>query len=120
MKDILFEDLYTYTNKFYKDQAKRSAGPITKTLSDIIKGSPEEYNKQTSNFIPYPGNAIIDSLGIMFTKTSDVSQLIDQLFNNPSTNYDEKTQKDIKMKLNKIMIILKSLSKDLDNNESNN
>ena len=47
MNDILFEDLYTYTNKYYKDQARRSARPITKTLADIAKNSPEEYNKQS-------------------------------------------------------------------------
>ena len=49
MNDILFEDLYTYTNKYYKDVAARSARPITKTLADIAKNSPEEYNKQTDD-----------------------------------------------------------------------
>ena len=118
MNDILFEDLYTYTNKFYKDQARRSAKPITKTLADIARNSPEEYNKQTSNLSPFPGDAIIEALGTMFTGASDTSQLIDQLFENPSVQYDDRTKKIVKLKLNKIMETIKSISKDLDKNDS--
>jgi hypothetical protein len=120
MNDILFEDLYTYTNKYYKDQARRSARPITKTLADIAKNSPEEYNKQSSNMIPYPGDAIVEALGNTFTKASDAAYLIDQLFNNPAVTYDDKTQKIVKLKLNKVMEIIKSISKDLDKNDSSN
>lgn len=120
MNDILFEDLYTYTNKFYKDQAKRSARPITKTLADIAKNSPEEYNKQISNMVPYPGDAVVETLGNAFTKTSDAAYLIDQLFNNPSINYDDETKKAVILKLNKVMELIKSISKDLDKNDSSN
>jgi hypothetical protein len=120
MNDILFEDLYTYTNKFYKDQAKRSARPITKTLADIAKNSPEEYNKQISNLVPYPGDAVVETLGNAFTKTSDAAYLIGQLFDNPSINYDDETKKAVTLKLNKVMELIKSISKDLDKNDSSN
>ena len=116
MNDILFEDLYTYTNKYYKDVAARSARPITKTLGDIAKNSPEEYNKQTSNMIPYPGEAIVETLGTSYTKLSDAGQLISQLFHNPSIEYDDKTKKTVELKLKKAMDIIKSISKDLDKN----
>ena len=115
MSDTLFEDLYTYTNKYYKDVAARSARPITKTLADIAKNSPEEYNKQTSNLIPYPGEAIVETLGTSYTKLSDAGQLLNDLFNNPSTNYSDETKKTVSLKLKKAMDIIKSISKDLDN-----
>ena len=118
MSDILFEDLYTYTNKYYKDVAARSARPITKTLADIAKNSPEEYNKQVSNLIPYPGDSIVETLGTSYTKLSDAGQLIGQLFNNPSTNYSDADKKNISLKLKKAMDIIKSISKDLDKNHS--
>lgn len=115
MKDILFEDLYTYTNKYYKDVAARSSRPVTKTLADIAKTSPEEFNNIKSPNIPYPGEAIIESLGGAYTKMSDVNYLCMQLFENPSTKYNEKTKKLVFLKLQKIMNIIKSLPKDLDN-----
>lgn len=115
MSDILFEDLYTYTNKYYKDVAARSARPITKTLADIAKNSPDKYNTQTSNLMPYPGDAIIETLGTSYTKLSDAGQLISQLLNNPSTNYDDNAKKSISLKLKKAMELIKSISKDLDN-----
>jgi len=117
MSDTLFEDLYTYTNKYYKDVAARSARPITKTLADIAKNSPEEYNKQTSNLIPYPGEAVVETLGTSYAKLSDAGQLIGELFNNPSVNYSDETKKRINLKLKKAMDIIKSISKDLDNND---
>ena len=120
MNDILFEDLYTYTNKFYKDQARRSARPITKTLADIAKNSPQEYNKQVSNLVPFPGEAVVEALGNAFTKTSDAAYLISQLFDNPSINYEDKTKELVNLKLNKVMEILKSISKDLDKNDTSN
>ena len=118
MSDTLFEDLYTYTNKYYKDVAARSARPITKTLADIAKNSPEEYNKQTSNIIPYPGEAIVETLGTSYTKLSDAGQLLNDLFNNPSTNYSDETKKTVSLKLKKAMDIIKSISKDLDKNDN--
>lgn len=117
MKDILFEDLYTYTNKYYKDVAARSARPITKTLADIAKTSPEEFNNIKASSIPYPGEAIIESLGGAYTKLSDVNHLLMQLFDNPSTTYDDKTKEKIFLKLTKIMNAIKSLPNDLDNKE---
>tara|TARA_R110000751_G_scaffold259847_1_gene359195 strand:+ start:158 stop:520 length:363 start_codon:yes stop_codon:yes gene_type:complete len=119
MNDIFFEDLYTYTNKYYKDPAARSARPITKTLADIAKTSPEEYNKQTSNMIPYPGEAIVNTLGTAYAKLSDAHQLIIALYSNPSTNYSDDTKKKVNLKLQNAMKIIKSISKDLDNNDTN-
>ena len=115
MSDILFEDLYTYTNKYYKDVAARSARPITKTLADIAKNSPEEYNKQVSNLILYPGDAIVETLGTSYTKLSDAGQLINDLFGNPSANYSDETKKTIKA-LNLSHHFLQQLS-DIDNEE---
>ena len=118
MNDIFFEDLYTYTNKYYKDPAARSARPITKTLADIAKNSPREYNKQTSNMIPYPGEAIVSTLGTAYAKLSDAHQLTIALYSNPSTNYSDDTKKKVNLKLQKAMKIIKSISKDLDNKNS--
>ena len=118
MNDILFEDLYTYTNKYYKDVAARSARPVTKTLADIVKNSPDQYNKQASNMVPYPGDAVVEALGAVYTKTSDASYLIGQLFGNPTLNYSDETKALVKKKLQKVMEIIQSISKDLDNNDS--
>ena len=118
MKDILFEDLYTYTNKYYKDQARRSARPITKTLADIAKNSPEEYNKQSSNMIPFPGDAIVEALGNAMRYTSDSKYLIAQLFDNPSVTYDKETVEKVNTKLKNVWDTLKSISNDLDKNDN--
>lgn len=118
MNDILFEDLYAYSNKYYKDVAARSARPVTKTLADIAKTSPEEYNKQISNMIPYPGDAIIEALGGAYTKASDASYLIGQLFDNPTLNYSDENKELVKKKLQKVMEIIQSISKDLDQNDT--
>ena len=117
MNDILFEDLYTYTNKYHKDVAARSARPITKTLADIAKTSPNEYNKVNAPMIPYPGEAVIEALGNAYTKTSDATYLVSQLFDNPTINYSDKTKSNVNKKLKKVMDILKSISIDLDQND---
>tara|TARA_E500000318_G_scaffold106372_1_gene114296 strand:+ start:10405 stop:10788 length:384 start_codon:yes stop_codon:yes gene_type:complete len=120
MNDILFEDLYKYTNKYYKDVAARSARPITKTLADIARTHPDQYNNQTSNIMPFPGEAVIEALGNAFTKTSDASYLITQLFENPAVNYSDETKKEISLKLQKVMETIKSISKALDKNDTSN
>ena len=117
MSDILFEDLYTYTNKYHKDAAARSARPITRTLADIAKTSPNKYNNVSAPLIPYPGDAIVEALGNAYTKTSDATYLISQLFDNPSVNYSDETKSKVNKKLNKIMDMIKSISIDLDQND---
>ena len=77
-------------------------------------------NKQVSNLVPFPGEAVVEALGNAFTKTSDAAYLISQLFDNPAINYEDKTKELVNLKLNKVMEILKSISKDLDKNDSSN
>lgn len=115
MRKVIFEDLYTYANKYYKDVARRSSKPITKTLADIAKGSPEVYNKPgDSTFLPYPGDAIIEKLGLCYVDITDAAELITLLLQNPSVEYDTKTKKMMYKKLKKIKDLLQSVSDDLD------
>jgi hypothetical protein len=118
MKDILFEDLYAYANKWHKDAASRSARPITKTLNDIAKNHPDEVNKPSDTFIPHPGTAIVEALGNAMRYTSDSKYLIAQLFDNPSVTYDKETVEKVNNKLKNVWDTLKSISNDLDKNDN--
>lgn len=120
MKGILFEDLYMYTNKYWKDVKSRHVRPTTKTLADIAKASPETYNKVKSDLVPFPGDHVIEQLGRAFQNISDATQLLNQLFENPVVKTDEKTKKTVNLKLQKIQEIIKSIGDDLDNDGRNN
>ena len=118
MKGILFEDLYKYTNKYWKDVKSRHVRPTTKTLADIAKASPETYNQVKANFMPFPGESIIEQLGHAFKNIADTTHLINQLFENPSINLNEKIVKSTTLKLQKIQDLIKSVSEDLDHDET--
>ena len=76
MKGILFEDLYKYTNKYWKDVKSRHVRPTTKTLADIAKASPDTYNRIKADLIPFPGDHLIEQLGSAFKNISDATYLI--------------------------------------------
>ena len=120
MKGILFEDLYMYTNKYWKDVKSRHVRPTTKTLADIAKASPETYNKVKSELVPFPGDHAVEQLGSAFKSISDAAYLLNQLFENPSVRSDKKTQKNVNLKLQKIQELIKSVTDDLDHDGSNN
>ena len=118
MKGILFEDLYKYTNKYWKDVKSRHVRPTTKTLADIAKASPRTYNKVKADFMPFPGDHIIEQLGNAYKNISDTTYLLNQLFENPSTHMNEKAIKSANKKLQKIQELIQSVSGDLDHDES--
>ena len=118
MKGILFEDLYKYTNKYWKDVKSRHVRPTTKTLADIAKASPETYNQVKADLVPFPGDHLIEQLGSAFKSISDATYLLNQLFENPVVTSDEKTQVSVNKKLQKIQDLIKSVSEDLDHDES--
>ena len=118
MKGILFEDLYMYTNKYWKDVKSRHVRPTTKTLADIAKASPETYNKVKADLVPFPGDHAVEQLGSAFKSISDATYLLNQLFENPIVTSDEKTQVSVNKKLQKIQDLIKSVSEDLDHDES--
>ena len=120
MKGILFEDLYMYTNKYWKDVKARHVRPTTKTLADIAKASPETYNKIQADLVPFPGDHVITQLGEAFKSISDATHLLNQLFENPTVKTDEKTKKSVNLKLHKIQDLIKSISDDLDHDGANN
>ena len=120
MKGILFEDLYKYTNKYWKDVKSRHVRPTTKTLADIAKASPETYNQVKSDLVPFPGDHLIEQLGAAYKSISDANALVSQLFENPSVHLDEKVVKSTTLKLQKIQDLIKSVSEDLDHDESDN
>jgi len=120
MKGILFEDLYMYTNKYWKDVKSRHVRPTTKTLADIAKASPETYNKVKADLVPFPGDHAVEQLGTAFKNISDAQLLLNRLFENPTVRSDEKTQKSVNLKLQKIQDLIKSVSDDLDHDGSNN
>ena len=118
MKGILFEDLYKYTNKYWKDVKSRHVRPTTKTLDDIAKASPATYNQISADIVPFPGDHLIEQLGSAFTNISDATYLLNQLFDNPSVHLDEKIVKSANLKLQKIQDLIKSVSEDLDHDET--
>ena len=120
MKGILFEDLYMYTNKYWKDVKSRHVRPTTKTLADIAKASPETYNKVKANLVPFPGDHAVKQLGSAFKSISDATHLLNQLFENPTVTSDEKTQVSVNNKLQKIQDLIKSVADDLDHDGANN
>jgi len=120
MKGILFEDLYMYTNKYWKDVKSRHVRPTTKTLADIAKVSPETYNQVKTNLKPFPGDHVVEQLGRAFKNVSDATYLLNQLFENPTVKTDEKTQKNVNFKLQKIQDMIKSITDDLDHDGTNN
>ncbi len=120
MKGILFEDLYMYTNKYWKDVKSRHVRPTTKTLSDIAKASPETYNKVKADLVPFPGDHVVEQLGTAFKNISDASYLLNQLFENPIVKTNDKTKKSVNNKLQKIQDIIKSITDDLDNDGRDN
>ena len=120
MKGILFEDLYKYTNKYWKDVKSRHVRPTTKTLADIAKASPETYNKVKADLVPFPGDHAVEQLGSAFKSISDATYLLNQLFENPIVTSDEKTQVSVNKKLQKIQDLIKSVTTDLDNDGTDN
>tara|TARA_Y100001963_G_C6652684_1_gene386511 strand:+ start:531 stop:899 length:369 start_codon:yes stop_codon:yes gene_type:complete len=120
MKGILFEDLYKYTNKYWKDVKSRHVRPTTKTLADIVKASPETYNKVKADLVPFPGDHAVEQLGGAYKSISDATYLLNQLFENPTVKSDEKTKKSVNLKLQKIQDLIKSVTDDLDHDGSNN
>ena len=118
MKGILFEDLYKYTNKYWKDVKSRHVRPTTKTLADIAKASPETYNQVKANLVPFPGDHLIEQLGTAFKNISDATYLINQLADNPAVHLNKKIVKSATLKLQKIQDLIKSVSEDLDHDES--
>ena len=119
MKSILFEDLYKYTNKYWKDVKARHVRPTTKTLADIAQASPETYNKIKADLVPFPGDHVVEQLGSAFKNVSDATYLLNQLFENPSVKADKKTQKNVNFKLQKIQDLIKSITDDLDRDGTN-
>lgn len=111
-EDILFEDLYTYTNKYYKDLANKQSKAIY-TLSDIEKKEKEQ-EPPRNTLIPYPGETLIQTLGQLFIKNDEVVYLVNQLFANPASRYSKEDQRDIKRKLKKIKHIINSIILGLD------
>jgi len=120
MKGILFEDLYMYTNKYWKDVKSRHVRPTTKTLADIAKASPETFNKVKADLVPFPGDHAVEQLGSAFKSISDAQLLLNQLFENPSVKSDPQTKKSVNLKLQKIQDIIKSVTDDLDHDGANN
>ena len=120
MKGILFEDLYMYTNKYWKDVKARHVRPTTKTLADIAKASPETYNKVKADLVAFPGDHAVEQLGSAFKSISDATYLLNQLFENPTVTSDEKTQVSVNNKLQKIQDLIKSVADDLDHDGANN
>ena len=120
MKGILFEDLYMYTNKYWKDVKSRHVRPTTKTLADIAKASPETYNKVKADLVPFPGDHAVEQLGTAFKNISDAQLLLNRLFENPTVRSDEKTQKSVNLKLQKIQDLIKSVTDDLDHDGTDN
>ena len=120
MKGILFEDLYMYTNKYWKDVKSRHVRPTTKTLADIAKASPETYNKVKADLVPFPGDHAVEQLGSAFKNISDAQYLLNQLFENPTVNSKPETQKSVNLKLQKIQDLIKSVTDDLDHDSSDN
>ena len=118
MKGILFEDLYKYTNKYWKDVKSRHVRPTTKTLADIAKASPKTYNRVKADLMPFPGDHLIEQLGSAYKSISDATALVTQLFENPSVHLDEKIVKSATLKLQKIQDLIKSVSEDLDHDET--
>ncbi len=118
MKGILFEDLYMYTNKYWKDVKSRHVRPTTKTLADIAQASPETYNKVKADLVPFPGDHAVEQLGAAFKSISDAQYLLNQLFENPTVKSQDKTKKSVNLKLQKIQDLIKSISEDLDHDES--
>jgi len=118
MKGILFEDLYKYTNKYWKDVKSRHVRPTTKTLADIAKASPATYNQVKVDLVPFPGDHLIEQLGAAYKSISDANTLISQLFENPSVHLDEEVVKSATLKLQKIQDLIKSVSEDLDHDET--
>tara|TARA_R110002051_G_scaffold306306_2_gene376776 strand:+ start:661 stop:1026 length:366 start_codon:yes stop_codon:yes gene_type:complete len=118
MKGILFEDLYKYTNKYWKDVKSRHVRPTTKTLADIAKASPKTYNRVKADLMPFPGDHLIEQLGNAFKNISDATYLINQLFDNPAIHLDKKIVKSATLKLQKIQDLIKSVSEDLDHDDS--
>ena len=118
MKGILFEDLYKYTNKYWKDVKSRHVRPTTKTLADVAKASPDTYNQVKAELVPFPGDHLIEQLGSAYKSISDANALVAQLFENPSVHLDEKIVKSATLKLQKIQDLIKSVSEDLDHDET--
>lgn len=120
MKGILFEDLYMYTNKYWKDVKSRHVRPTTKTLADIAKASPETYNKVKADLVPFPGDHAIEQLGNAFKGISDAQYMLNQLFENPTVKSKPETQKSVNLKLQKIQDLIKSVTDDLDHDSADN
>ena len=120
MKGILFEDLYMYTNKYWKDVKSRHVRPTTKTLADIAQASPETYNKVKADLVPFPGDHAVEQLGAAFKSISDAQYLLNQLFENPIVKSRDKTKKSVNLKLQKIQDLIKSVTDDLDHDSSDN
>ena len=120
MKGILFEDLYMYTNKYWKDVKARHVRPTTKTLADIAQASPETYNKVKADLVPFPGDHPVEQLASAFKSISDAQYLLNQLFENPTVKNHPKTQKSVNLKLQKIQDLIKSVTDDLDHDSSDN
>ena len=120
MKGILFEDLYMYTNKYWKDVKSRHVRPTTKTLADIAQASPETYNKVKADLVPVPGDHAVEQLGAAFKSISDAQYLLNQLFENPTVKSQDKTKKSVNLKLQKIQDLIKSVTDDLDHDSSDN
>ena len=118
MKGILFEDLYKYTNKYWKDVKSRHVRPTTKTLADIAKASPETFNKVKAVLTPFPGDHLIEQLGAAFKNISDSAYMINQLCENPAVHIDEKIHKSVNKKLHKIQDLIQSVAADLDHDET--
>jgi len=118
MNGILFEDLYKYTNKYWKDVKSRHVRPTTKTLSDVAAASPETYNKVKADFMPFPGDHLVEQLGGAYKNISDASYMLNQLFENPAVHMKEEVKQSVNLKLQKIQDLIKSISEDLDHDES--
>ena len=115
-KKVVFEDLIAYTNKWHGDSSARASRSITKSVADVVNDDPTQYNKVTNTFIPYPGNAIIETLGSISTDTVAVKKLVVQLFDNPAVEYPEETQKRVHEQLKVIWKTVQSIANDLDTN----
>jgi len=110
-KKVISEDAAMMSNKWTSDASRREMKPTVLTIFDIVKA----YDSMKGNDIkapmvmPYPTQFLVQELGELYIKATEVAQLIKQAAENPLIRDSKRSMDAAKKALLQTVNIRKSI-----------
>jgi hypothetical protein len=110
-KKVISEDASMMSNKWTSDASRREMKPTVLTIFDIVKAydSMKGGDIKAPKVMPYPTQFLVQELGDLYIKATEVAQLIKQAAENPLIRDSERSMSAAKQALLQTVNIRKSI-----------